>query len=517
MARYQSCVAGVWKFREVRVEGAAVVVEESAYGAVPKRKDQLFETAAAAEADAKKREKAALAKGYARIAEAPVTYDALMAAFAPHGVEAQHGDPERARAKASAHLTRSPNDPPIEAAYTALTLAQRGCVAEARALVAEIDAHRAAAKGPKSVGFAVLLASTAFALGDRDDAAARLDAARASELPWSGPEAWWRYMSSQGVEAPALMLDLGREEAGRALFVEIGWLSLDTLFQRRRADLIDEVMPQLAASKSHSASWYRYRFKRARLDGPERFNAEFVAVASAPVVVATAYDDLHVRLSALAVAALESVTGGHPPPPAEPLRALVAKTFDDLPYMLAYHELWIAVAALTKLGVDISHLLDRISSPAHRLRAVLTVFMHSEGATRARLLDMARDLSASPDKLDAAELASMLLSLAPHGVTLDDAGVRALAARAGKAAWTVGYLAALAIVRGDRELARTLLLAVKKNDLSNAASSARRMLAHAGALEGYAWLCRTLPPWGEIDALEDALALVRARDRDNTR
>lgn len=517
MARYQSCVAGVWKFREVRVEGAAVVVEEGAYGAVPKRKDHPFETAAAAEADAKKREKATLAKGYTLIPQAPVTYDLLLATYAPHDVEAEHGDPERARAKASAQLTQHRTDPPIEVAHTALTLARRGCVAEARALVTEIEAHRDAAEGPRAVAFAVLLASIAYALGDRDDAAARLDAALASDLPWSGPEAWWRRVSSQGVEAPALMLDLGRDEAARTLFIEIGWLSFKTLFERRRVDLIDEIMPQLAASKSHASSWYRYRFKRARIDGPARFNAEFVEVASKPVVIAEAYDDLRVRLSALGVAALESLTEGHPPPPAEPLRALVVKTFDDAAYLLGYHEVWIAVAALTKLGVDISHFLDRLTTPAQRLRAVLSVFMHSEGATRARLLDMARDLCASPDKLDAGELASMLFSLAPHGVTLDDAGFRTLAARAGRAAWTVGYLAALALVRGDREFARELLLAVKKNDMSTAASTTRRMLAHADALEAYAWVCRTLPPWGESDAREDALALVRARDRDKTR
>ncbi len=179
--------------------------------------------------------------------------------------------------------------------------------------------------------------------------------------------------------------------------------------------------------------------------------------------------------------------------------------------MLGNHELWLAVAALARLGVDISEFLDRLTKPAQRVRAVVTVFRHAEGATRARLLDMARDLCASPDALDAGELASMVLSVAPYGVTLDDAAVRSLAARAGRASWSIGHLAALALLRGDRELARELLLAVKKNDLNNAASAARSTLSHAGALEAYAWLVRTLPPWGEIDAREEALALVRAR------
>jgi len=508
MARYVGVVGALKKYWAASVVDGALVIDEGTVGTLGKRTRVACD---APEKELEKRAKQKLAKGYVRDPDGPPTRDSLLAAFAPPGVEAAHGDPGRARDKALAALASGRGAPALEAARAALALARRGHAEEARAVLDALDAIAPGDEGAPRAALLGVCAAAALTLGERDAADARLTEALAMMARRAGA-AWSQGHGDEGVEAAGALLDLGRDDDARRVFDASGYVALDAMLARGKLAWFDAARPALA---SDGFSRDHFALRRARAEGEQAFAARFVELA-AGLPGGRTPEGSRSGLVACAAAAREfgPLSPAHAAAIGAALRDAASRVRAAVPYLLDGHPVWAALGAAADLGADVLAEVAHADTPARRVAAVTYLLPNCRvEVVRAAVAALVPSLLDAPTAVAPLALAGALSAWVRQGGRVDAATLRATATCAGKGHLSLGQLAGVALLQGDRDLAWELLGAARKSDLGAAAGAARRCVLASGALDAYKTLADAIPPWGEYDLRGESLMIARVAGR----
>lgn len=506
MTRYLYTAVTPPKYWEARVvDDLALEIHEGAVGTLGKRTRLEFGDPTQRAKELAKRTKAKRAKGYVALPDDPPTVDALLAAYAPHDVEAAHGDPARAVAKGLAAMPPTGGAFPREVARSAVALASRGFTDEARALRDALAARAADATGDDGASQRAAVATVHLALGDREPARTQLDAALATSDAWRAGRRWHLGFAQEGVFAAEALLDLGRDDDARDLYGALGYHGLASLVARGRLAWFDAIVPSVQLT-GFMADLFALR--RARAEGDDAFCAAFVTLAGASFARAHAGAS-HDRLLALAAAMREreALSATHAGTIADALHGAIARWSDLPPPLLDASEPWVAVAAIATLGGDIAPYLAQAATPTQRAQAVATVGrITRDPRAREAVTAIARQVVETAAAVKGSVAASAFSGAVDLGVPVPAEALVATAARADF--YSLGTLAATALRQGDRAVAWHLLGLAPKRNLGTAASVARHVLAAAGDLAAYKVLSDAIPPVGEADRREECTDLA---------
>lgn len=506
MTRYLNTSVVPPKYWEARaVDDLALEIDEGAVGTLGKRTNLRFGDPTQRAKELAKRTKAKRAKGFVALPDEPPTVDALLAAYAPHDVEAAHGDRARAVAKALAAMPPTGGAFPREVARSSIALASRGFTDEARALRDALAARAADATGDDGASQRAAVAAVHLALGERESARAQVDAALATSDAWRAGRRWHLGYAHEGVLAAEALLDLGRDNDARDLYDALGYHGLASLLARGRLAWFDAIVPSVKLT-GFMADLLGLR--RARAEGDDAFCAAVVALTG------TSFTGAHAgaprdRLLALAVATreCEALSAARASTIAEALHGAIARWSDLPPPLLDASEPWVAVAAIATLGGDIAPYLARAATSTQRAQAVATVARATRDPhARAAVAALARGVVETAAEVNASIAASAFAGAVDLGVPVPREALTAAAARVDF--YALGTLAATALRQGDRATAWHLFGLAPKRYLGTTVSIARHVLAAAGDLAAYKVLSDAIPPVGEADRREECTDLA---------
>ena len=508
MTRYLDTSVAPPKYWEARVDGDALEIDEGSIGTLGKHSRIQVGDPAALAKELAKRTKQKLAKGYVALPDAPPTVDALLASYAPHEVEAKRGDPARAVAKALAELPPSGAAYPRDIAASAVALAARGFVSEARALRDGLDALTASAVGEAGAGHHASLAAIDLAIGQRDSARAHVDAALAMSAEWGAGRRWHQGYAREGEFVAEALLDLGRDDEARALYAALGYHGLASLLSRRRLAWFDEIVASVSLTGFMAEI---LPLRRARAEGDDAFVTAITARASRSCAGAHGGVSRE-RLLALSATTREgaALSPERAKAVVDALRGAITRWSGELPALLDTSEFWYAVGAIATLGGDVASELARATTPTQRAQAVATIHRATrDPAARSAVAELARGLAESASQVNADLVADALAASVELGVPVSNEALVATAARVGFL--SLGALAAAALRQGDRVMGRHLFGLAPKRNLGTTASVARRHLAAVGDLTGYKFVSDAIPPFGESDRREECMSLAARR------